>query len=87
VMILWFVVIAVTGAMAIARYPAVLAAINPIYGVRLLVAHPATALAILGGVFLSLTGGEALYADMGHFGRAPVRIAWFALVWPSLVLN
>lgn len=87
VMILWFVVIAVTGVLAIARHPAVLAAINPAYGIMLLSTHSVTALAILGGVFLSLTGGEALYADMGHFGRAPVRIAWFALVWPSLLLN
>jgi KUP system potassium uptake protein len=87
VMILWFVVIAILGAAAIARHPSVLAAVNPSYGVRLLVTHSATALAILGAVFLALTGGEALYADMGHFGKAPVRIAWFALVWPSLVLN
>lgn len=87
VMILWFVVIAVTGVGAISRHPAVLAAINPSYGVMLLTTHSVTALAILGGVFLALTGGEALYADMGHFGKTPVRIAWFALVWPSLLLN
>jgi KUP system potassium uptake protein len=87
VMILWFVVIAILGVSAIARHPSVLAAINPTYGIRLLVTHSGTALEILGAVFLALTGGEALYADMGHFGRAPVRIAWFALVWPSLVLN
>jgi len=87
VMILWFVVIAVTGAIAIMRHPGVLVAINPSYGVLLLSTHSITALAILGGVFLALTGGEALYADMGHFGKTPVRIAWFALVWPSLLLN
>ena len=87
VMILWFVVIAVTGARAIALHPGVLVAINPSYGVQLLSTHSVTAFAILGGVFLSLTGGEALYADMGHFGKTPVRIAWFALVWPSLLLN
>jgi KUP system potassium uptake protein len=87
VMILWFVVIAVLGASEIARHPVVLVAIDPSYGIRLLVTHSATALEILGAVFLALTGGEALYADMGHFGKAPVRFAWFALVWPSLVLN
>jgi KUP system potassium uptake protein len=64
-----------------------MAAIDPRYGITLLVRHSGTALAILGAVFLALTGGEALYADMGHFGKMPVRIAWFALVWPALVLN
>jgi KUP system potassium uptake protein len=87
VMILWFVVIAILGVSAIARHPVVLVAINPGYGITLLITHSGTALAILGAVFLALTGGEALYADMGHFGKTPVRIAWFALVWPSLVLN
>jgi KUP system potassium uptake protein len=87
VMIVWFVAIAVLGARPILQHSDVLVAVNPAYGVRVLVTHPMTALAILGGVFLSLTGGEALYADMGHFGKAPVRIAWFALVWPSLLIN
>jgi len=87
VMIVWFVTIAVTGIAAIVRNPGVLAAIDPRYGVTLLWTHSATAFAILGAVFLALTGGEALYADMGHFGKTPVRIAWFALVWPALVLN
>jgi len=87
VMIAWFLAIAVTGASAIRLHPSVLAAIDPRYGIVLLVTHSGTALAILGGVFLALTGGEALYADMGHFGKAPVRIAWFALVWPALILN
>ena len=87
VMILWFVVIATMGVTAIARYPAVLASIDPRFGIRLLVTHSEVGLAVLGAVFLALTGGEALYADMGHFGKAPVRIAWFGLVWPSLVLN
>jgi KUP system potassium uptake protein len=80
-------VLAVTGVRAILEHPSVLAAINPGYGISLLVTHSGTALAILGGVFLSVTGGEALYADMGHFGKTPVRIAWLALVWPSLVVN
>jgi KUP system potassium uptake protein len=87
VMILWFVALAVTGVSAIRLHPSVLAAIDPRYGIVLLTTHSATALAILGGVFLALTGGEALYADMGHFGKTPVRIAWLALVWPSLILN
>jgi KUP system potassium uptake protein len=87
VMIVWFIVLAVTGVSAIRLHPSVLAAIDPRYGITLLMTHSATALAILGGVFLALTGGEALYADMGHFGKTPVRIAWLALVWPSLVLN
>ncbi len=87
VMILWFVVIAAGGVRAIIRYPHVLAAIDPTHGIVLLKTHWAMALTIIGAVFLSLTGGEALYADMGHFGATPVRIAWFALVWPALVLN
>jgi KUP system potassium uptake protein len=87
VMILWFLVIAVTGAAAIARHPSVLQAIDPRYGISLLISHSGLALAILGAVFLALTGGEALYADMGHFGKGPVRLAWFAMVWPALVLN
>jgi KUP system potassium uptake protein len=58
-----------------------------VHGIALLTTHPLLALAILGSVFLCVTGGEALYADMGHFGRRPVRIAWFALVWPALLLN
>jgi len=87
VMILWFAVLAVTGVQAIILHPSVLAAIDPRYGIILLTTHQVTALAILGAVFLAVTGGEALYADMGHFGKIPVRIAWLALVWPSLVLN
>jgi KUP system potassium uptake protein len=87
VMIVWFLAIAVTGASAIRLHPSVLAAVDPRYGIMLLMTHSVTGLAILGGVFLALTGGEALYADMGHFGKTPVRIAWLALVWPSLILN
>jgi KUP system potassium uptake protein len=87
IMILWFLVLAVSGASSIAQHPEVLAAVDPRYGIALLVSHPEVALAILGAVFLALTGGEALYADMGHFGKNPVRIAWFFLVWPALLLN
>jgi len=87
IMIAWFVTLAILGVMAIVRAPEVLLAINPLYGLRLLVAHPVIGLAILGAVILAVTGCEALYADMGHFGRRPVRIGWLVLVWPALILN
>lgn len=87
VMALWFVVIAVLGLWGIARHPAVLAAVNPLYGLRYLVSHGYASFLVLGGVFLCVTGAEALYADMGHFGRRPIRLAWSALVFPSLLLN
>jgi len=87
IMVLWFVVLAVLGGIAIVREPAVLAALSPTYALALLAQHPAVSLAILGAVFLVLTGGEALYVDMGHFGKQPVRIAWFTFVWPGLVIN
>jgi KUP system potassium uptake protein len=87
IMVLWFLALAVTGIVWIARNPGVLAALNPGYGLGLLGAKPALALVIIGAVFLAVTGGEALYADMGHFGRVPVRIAWLGFVWPSLLLN
>src|SRR6266853_537367 len=87
IMLVWFVVIAVIGAIPISRNPQVLAALNPYCGLGLLVHRPQVALAIIGAVFLAITGGEALYADMGHFGKRPVRIAWFALVGPALVIN
>jgi KUP system potassium uptake protein len=87
VMMVWFAVLAVTGLRELLAAPEVLAALNPVYGLTLLATHPLLALIILGSVFLCVTGGEALYADMGHFGRRPVRIAWFALVCPALLLN
>ena len=87
IMVVWFVVIGLTGAVAIRRDPIVLAAINPLYGIELLVHRPGVALAIIGAVFLAMTGGEALYADMGQYGKEPVRLGWFALVWPALILN
>ena len=87
-MIVWFVVIALTGVMAIARDPAGAGGHRSgLCDHAAAHARRRVALAIIGAVFLALTGGEALYADMGHFGKAPVRIAWFALVWPALVLN
>jgi len=87
IMIVWFGTLAVTGATAILRNPVVLEAVSPLYGLALLQAHPAVSLAVLGAVFLTMTGAEALYADMGHFGKGPVRIAWFGLVWPALLLS
>jgi KUP system potassium uptake protein len=87
IMVVWFVLIAVLGAIPISRHPQVLQALNPYMGISLLFHRPPVALAIIGGAFLAITGGEALYADMGHFGKTPVRIAWFVLVGPALVLN
>jgi KUP system potassium uptake protein len=87
IMMVWFAVLAVTGGLSIVEQPQVLLALNPAYGVMFLIRHPGVAFAVSGGVFLALTGGEALYADMGHFGRGPVRIAWFGMVWPALLLN
>ena len=87
IMIVWFAVLAVTGALAIERAPQVLLACNPGLGLLLLGHRPGFAFAIIGAVFLAVTGGEALYADMGHFGKNPVRIAWFTIVWPSLIIN
>jgi len=87
IMVVWFVVLTVTGALAIGRAPQVLYACNPIYGLTLLAHRPTFALAVIGAVFLAVTGGEALYADMGHFGKIPVRVAWFTIVWPALIIN
>ncbi|MGB8692553.1 MAG: KUP/HAK/KT family potassium transporter [Steroidobacteraceae bacterium] len=87
IMLLWFLVLALTGGIAIVHNPAVLAALNPAYGLQILFIRPGITLAILGAVILTVTGGEALYADMGHFGKAPVRLAWFVLVWPALLLS
>jgi KUP system potassium uptake protein len=87
VMVAWFITIAALGVMWIVREPAVLAAIDPRHAVTFFLSNGLTGFAVLGAVFLVVTGGEALYADMGHFGRLPIRAAWFALVLPSLVLN
>jgi KUP system potassium uptake protein len=83
----WFGTIAVLGVSQIIHYPAVLLAINPLQGVRFLATHGQRGLLVLGGVFLAVTGGEALYADLGHFGRRPIRLAWFAVVFPCLLMN
>ena len=87
VMIGWFGVLGLLGVLEIARHPDVLAALNPIYAIRFINAHPGLAFLALGSVVLSVTGGEALYTDMGHFGRFPIRLAWFGFVMPALVLN
>ena len=87
IMVIWFVTLAGLGVMWVARLPAVLGAFDPRYAVAFFVANSLIGFAVLGAVFLVVTGGEALYADMGHFGRYPIRLAWFALVLPALVLN
>jgi KUP system potassium uptake protein len=86
-MVLWFVVLAALGAWHVARAPAVLAAVDPTHAVRFFVANGWHAFVVLGSVFLVVTGGEALYADMGHFGRKPIQWAWFGLVLPALLIN
>jgi KUP system potassium uptake protein len=87
IMLIWFVALGILGLRGIARHPSVLLALSPVYGIRYLLAGGRTAFAVLGAVFLCVTGAEALYADMGHFGRWPIRVAWSLLVMPSLVLN
>jgi len=87
IMTVWFAAIAVTGAMGIRSHPAILSALNPVHALAFPVAHGWGVLVPLGAAFLALTGAEALYADLGQFGRAPIRIAWFSLVFPALILN
>src|SRR5712675_1087589 len=87
VMFVWFATIALLGIVGIVHHPQVLEAFNPVHGVRFLSTHGFLGFAVLGGVFLALTGGEALYADMGHIGRNPIRVAWFCFVLPALFLN
>ena len=86
-MVVWFVVIAVLGVMWMAREPVVLTAIDPRHAFSFFREHGWHGFAVLGAVFLVVTGGEALYADMGHFGKRPIRVAWFTLVLPALLLN
>jgi KUP system potassium uptake protein len=87
IMIVWFLTLAVVGARQIVEYPAILGAVHPVHAVRFFAHHGWQGFAVLGSVVLVITGGEALYADMGHFGRGPIRLAWFGLVMPSLLLN
>ena len=87
VMLVWFVTIALLGVLQIVKNPSVLQALNPIYGLSFFLHNGTAAWLVLGAVVLCVTGGEALYADMGHFGRLPIRNAWMLIVLPSLVLN
>jgi KUP system potassium uptake protein len=87
VMVIWFVTISALGVVWIGRAPAVLGAFDPRHAFSFFGDNGFTGFAVLGAVFLVVTGGEALYADMGHFGKHPIRVAWFALVLPALVLN
>ncbi|HET7847822.1 MAG TPA: potassium transporter Kup [Pseudolabrys sp.] len=87
IMVIWFLSIAVAGVLHIHDDPHVLVAINPLYGILFLYHHGEIGLVTLGAVFLCVTGGEALYADLGHFGRKPIQVAWLCLVLPSLLLN
>src|SRR5436309_4474837 len=87
VMVVWFAALAVMGLIHISDDPSVLAAINPWYGVQFLLTHGTIGLVTLGAVFLAVTGGEALYADLGHFGRKPIQAGWLYFVLPSLLIN
>jgi len=87
VMLVWFATIAVLGLVGIAKHPSVFAALNPAFGLSYLFSNGATGFLVLGAVFLCVTGAEALYADMGHFGAGPIKLAWFGIVFPSLILN
>lgn len=85
--VLWFLVLAALGVMHILEHPAVLVALSPHHALAFILAHPVVSFMALGAVVLCVTGAEALYADLGHFGKRPIRIAWFSLVAPALVLN
>ena len=85
--VLWFLALGALGVQYLLEAPQVLAAFNPVWGAAFLLGNPGIAFVVLGAVFLAVTGGEALYADLGHFGRKPIKLAWFGLVLPALVLN
>jgi KUP system potassium uptake protein len=87
VMLVWFLTLGALGIYGIAQNPTVLAALNPMHAVRFMTSHVAESFVLLGAVVLAVTGAEALYVDMGHFGKTPVRLAWFGLVAPALTLN
>ena len=87
VMLVWFLTLAVLGVNSIMQNPEVLRAMNPMWAVNFFIEHKSFSFLALGAVVLSITGVEALYADMGHFGKFPIRLAWFTVVLPSLVLN
>ncbi len=83
----WFVVIGALGLSSIIASPGILAALNPLYALRFLFRNGALSFGVLGSVFLAMTGAEVMYADLGHFGRSPIRKSWFFLVYPALLLN
>ena len=87
IMLCWFLMIGALGALQLAQHPSVLGALNPYFGVRFLATHGVIAFVVLGAVFLTVTGAEALYADMGHFGRWPIQASWLFFCLPSLALN
>jgi len=87
VMVLWFLTLGVVGVAEVSRHPAILRGLSPSYAVAFVAGHPFLAFVAMGAVVLAITGAEALYADMGHFGRGPIRRAWFVLVFPALTLN
>ncbi|MGH7654071.1 MAG: potassium transporter Kup [Gemmatimonadaceae bacterium] len=87
IMVVWFLAIAVLGVAEIVRTPRILFAMNPLYAIRFFADRGSAAFVLLGAVVLAVTGAEALYADMGHFGKKPIRLAWFGLVFPCLLLN
>ncbi len=87
VTLLWFILLAAIGFLHISDDFEIFYALNPMYGISMLISRPGLALLVFGGVFLAVTGGEALYADMGHFGKKPIRLAWLVIVFPALVLN
>ncbi|HYO90663.1 MAG TPA: KUP/HAK/KT family potassium transporter, partial [Pyrinomonadaceae bacterium] len=87
VMLMWFFVIAALGIIQVMRHPSVIAAFNPIHGINFFLREGWHGFLVLGTVFLVVTGGEALYADMGHFGKRPIRIVWYVVVLPALLLN
>ena len=87
IMLVWFIAIGGLGVWGVARHPSVLVAFNPYYGLRLIADNGFAGFLVLGGIFLCVTGAEALYADMGHFGKGPIRLAWSWIVFPCLILN
>ncbi len=87
VMLVWFTTLAVMGGAEVIRHPGVLGALSPVHAIRFFIANGMRGFLVLGSVFLVVTGGEALYADMGHFGRRPIRLTWFYFVLPALLLN
>ena len=87
IMLLWFLTIGYFGLLEIIDKPSILRALNPMYGLNFLFKHQGVSIAILGAIVLAITGGEALYSDMGHFGRSPIKFSWFLIVFPALLLN